>query len=84
MIYTSTLDAHSGKCPHCGVDVTVIGWYREREPGVWTFLRAECPIIENSKLPYSKQSEQYKYLRCKGIEGCPLYIGFRSKITQAE
>ena len=49
MIMTTILRSNSGECPLWGVAVSVRGWYEEKEKNVWSFLRAECPIIENAK-----------------------------------
>ena len=77
----STLKANSGKCPYWDVDVSVCGVYGEREPGRWSFLRAECPIVENSKLPIYEQDIRYKYMRCNDPHSCPLYTQFQLSIT---
>ena len=61
----TTSKANCGKCPIWGVDVSVSCWYGEKGNGVWSFLRAECPIIENSKLPLHKQDRRYKLMFCK-------------------
>lgn len=81
MAWSDIKQANSGKCPHCGVEVTVLGWYRERPNGTWVFSRAECPIIENSRLPVWEQCERYKYLRCLGQIDCSLYSAFQPTIT---
>ena len=59
MIMTTILRSNSGECPLWGVAVSVRGWYEEKEKNVWSFLRAECPIIENAKLPLYKQKQEY-------------------------
>lgn len=77
----STKKNNCGKCPFWGVNVCVRGYYSEREDGSWTFLRAECPIVENSKLPVYDQSEEFKYMRCNDPYSCPLYTQFQPSIT---
>ena len=81
MIMTSTLKANSGKCPFWDIDVSVIGWYREKEGNTWSFLRAECPIIQNSKLPIWEQEQRYKLMSCKDPSQCPLYTEFQPSMT---
>ncbi len=76
------LKANSGKCPLWNVDVSVSGWYGEKEPDKWSFLRAECPIIQNSKLPLWKQEQRYKLMFCKDKFSCPLYTQFQPSITK--
>lgn len=80
-MYVSAMRANSGKCPCWDVDVCVSGLYGERPDGSWTFLRAKCPIIENSKLPHYEQSPEYKYMGCKSPRECPLYSQFQPLIT---
>lgn len=48
----------------------------------WEFLRAECPIIENSKLPLWKQEQRYKAMFCEDEFSCPLYTSFQHSITR--
>ena len=81
MILTA-LKTNSGNCPYWGVSVSVSGFYCEPdEHGRQVFVRAECPIIENSKLPIYEQSEQYKYMKCDDQFSCPLYTQFQPSIT---
>lgn len=82
MVTTSILKSNNGECPLWAVDVSVCGWYRETEGGIWQFLRAECPIIENAKLPLHKQDPRYKLMFCKDKFSCPLYSQFQPKITK--
>ena len=77
----STLKVNSGKCPVWGVDVAVHGIYRRGGGDDWYFLRAECPIIENSKLPRWKQNPDYAWMSCKNQQDCPLYRSFQPKTT---
>ncbi len=77
----TTFKSNFGECPLWDVDVAVRCWYGEKEPGVWSFLRAECPIIENSKRPLHEQEQQYKLMFCKDKFSCPLYTGFQPTIT---
>lgn len=84
MVLTSVLKVNSGKCPLWHVDVSVLGWYKEMQVNEWQFLRAECPIIENSKLPLWKQEQQYKAMFCEEKFSCPLYSRFQPSITRAK
>lgn len=74
---TSILKVNSGECPLWNVDVSVCGWYKEMEVGEWEFLRAECPIIENSKLALWKQEQCYKGMFCDNKFSCLLYTQFQ-------
>lgn len=78
----SILKVNSGECPLWHVDVSVCGWYKEMEEHKWEFLRAECPIIENSKLPLWKQEQRYKAMFCEDEFSCPLYTSFQHSITR--
>lgn len=77
----SSLKANVGKCPYWDIDVSVSGIYGEKGKGILDFLRAECPIVENSKLPIYDQDSNYKYMRCKDPHSCPLYTQFQPSIT---
>lgn len=78
----SALKTNSGKCPYWGVSVGVSGFYSDpNDSGCRRFVRAECPIIENAKLPIYDQSEEYKYMRCKDPHSCQLYTRFQPSIT---
>lgn len=77
----SVLKANSGKCPYWDVPVCVRGVYGQRADESWAFLRAECPIEENSKRPVYDQEEKYKYMRCPDNFDCPLYTQFQPSIT---
>lgn len=44
------------------------------------FLRAICPVVENSKKQPYEQCEEYKYLRCTD-EDCDLRTLFPKEIT---
>lgn len=81
MAIISAMKANSGSCPCWGASVCVQGLYREIEDGSWSFSRAECPIIENSRLPVYDQAEEYKYMRCSDYRKCPLYTQFQPSIT---
>ena len=83
MVTKSILRSNNGKCPLWGVDVSVCGWYRETEDGTWVFLRAECPIIENSKLPRHAHEQKYELMFCNDRSTCPLYKEFQPRITEA-
>ena len=82
MVTTTILRSNNGKCPLWDVDVSVCGWYREAVSGVWEFLRAECPIIENSKLPRYEQKQEYELMSCNNHCSCPLYKEFQPVITK--
>ena len=82
MATVSILKSNTGKCPLWDVDVSVYGWYRETTSGIWEFLRAECPIIENAKLPRDKQEQKYELMFCKDHSACPLYTRFQPKTTK--
>lgn len=78
----STLDSHSGECPFWKIPVTVAGWYGQQQDGSWSFLRAECPIIENSKLPREEQLPEMRMMSCPGSQDCPLFSGFQPHTTK--
>lgn len=77
----SVMKTNSGECPYWGVNVCVSGYYGEAIDGRRSFVRAECPIVENSKLSPYEQSENYKYMRCGNKSSCPLYTQFQPSIT---
>lgn len=81
MITKSILKCCSGKCPIWGVDVSVYGWYKAVEVGRWVFLRAECPIVENAKLPLWKQNPDYRAMVCSHHSECHLYRSFQPETT---
>lgn len=73
---------HSGECPCWKIPIGVRGWYRETQVGgEWTFICAECPIIENAKRPLHEQEPEYKLMRCPDEDACPLYTQFQPTIT---
>lgn len=82
MVTTTIGAVNHGKCPYWDVEVSVCGLYREKEPGKWEFLRAECPIIENSKLLIHKQRQEYKAMYCKDQFSCPLFTQFQPSTTK--
>lgn len=82
MPYISSLAANSGECPVWKVPVTVTGFYREKENGDWSFLRAECPIIQNAKLPREDQIQKYELMYCPNPNTCTLYTEFQPCITK--
>lgn len=82
MVTETILKLNSGKCPLWDVDVSVCGWYKEIADGEWEFLRAECPIIENSKLPRHEQEQKYELMFCNDRLRCPLYQEFQPRITK--
>lgn len=77
----AALKSNCGTCPAWGVPVSVSGVYKQFENGTWSFTRAECPIIQNSKLPVYDQAPEYKYMKCPDPHACPLYTQFQSEIT---
>lgn len=80
---STILKTNHGECPLWGVPVSVSGWYRSSDAVEWTFSRAECPIIANSKLNPYDQDLRYKYMRCEDCESCSLYTEFQASITSA-
>lgn len=82
MIMTTILKVNHGKCPVWDVDVSISGWYGEKVKGTWSFLRAECPIIQNSKLARDEQEQKYELMHCPNPFICPLYTEFQPRITK--
>ena len=80
-MFVSVLSANNGSCPVWRVPVSVRGWYRLDNDGHYRFLRAECPIIENSKLPLQEQPEEYRAMFCRQPRDCTLYCGFQPVTT---
>lgn len=80
VIYTTL--ANSGTCPYWKIPVTVIGKYREMPDGTWSFMTAQCPIIENFKLPRYEQDPDMRMMACRGRADCPLYNGFQPSVTE--
>lgn len=80
-MFVSIPCSNTGICPYWGISVSVYGVYGEKSKGTWSFLRAECPIIQNSKLPPYDQDERYKYMFCKNPYSCQLYTQFQPSIT---
>lgn len=80
-MFVSVLSANNGSCPVWRVPVSVRGWYRLDNDGHYRFLRAECLIIENSKLPLHKQTEKYLAMFCREWRTCPLYKEFQPETT---
>lgn len=81
MINTTIGAVNHGKCPYWDIDVSVFGWYGEKQSGKWEFLRAECPIVENAKRPMHEQIPEYKLMYCKDKFACPLYTRFQPSTT---
>ena len=77
----SPLRENCGECPLWGVLVSVPGIYVKIDDSHWKFRRAECPIIQNAKLPIYKQKQEYKLMFCKDKFSCPLYTQFQPSIT---
>lgn len=80
-MYISCKNSNVGKCPLWGVSVCVHGMYGKKDDGTWQFLYAQCPIVENSKLPIYEQPAKYKYMSCHDMNKCPLYTQFQPLIT---
>lgn len=59
-------------CPCIKGKVTLTGKYyltdNPSNPYEAKFHYATCPIVENSKLPYYEQCEEYKYLHCPNMD----------------
>lgn len=81
MQYLISKCANAGDCPHWNVPVSVQGYYLERPDRSLVFHHAVCPIIENARLPFFEQEEQYKYMRCPDPGRCQLYTRFQPSIT---
>ena len=81
-MWTTTLKANSGICPCWKVPVTVYGWYKSLAENEWQFCKAECDIIENSKLPRYEQKQEYEMMYCPNPHSCPLYTEFQPTITK--
>jgi len=80
-VLLTALKPNCGKCPVWDVSVGVSGLYKQLENDTWSFARAECPIIQNSKLPVYDQDPRYKYMKCPDPHACPLYTQFQPLIT---
>lgn len=80
----AALKSNNGICPCWGVTVSISGLYKQLENGTWSFTRAECPIIQNSKLPVYDQESKYKYMKCPDPHACPLYTQFQPVITSTK
>ena len=73
-------------CPCFNTRVTLSGKYLLKEdcsnPTKAVFQSATCPIVENSKLPYYDQCEEYKYFVClKPNKECEHLSDFAKIIT---
>lgn len=73
-------------CPCFNEEVTLTGKYyftdNPSNPYEVKFHYATCPIVENSKLPYYEQDENYKYLHCKNNdEHCKFLSDFPDYIS---
>lgn len=53
-------------CPVAGKEICLSGKYHfsDNEQNIANFVRSTCPIIENSKLPHSKQSNEFLDMHC--------------------
>lgn len=81
ILITSILNANTGICPYWNVEVSISGWYKQVCNDTWQFFRAECPIIENSKLPRDEQIQKYELMYCPENTHCPLYTAFQPLVT---
>lgn len=80
---TSILKVNTGVCPYWDIEVAVSGIYKQICTDSWQFLHAECPIIENSKLPRYKQLQKYELMYCPDSPHCPLYTEFQPLVINA-
>lgn len=80
-MFLAALKSNSGKCPKWDVSVSVSGLYRQEDRTEWSFVRAECPIIQNSNLPVYDQDPKYKFMSCTDYASCPLYTQFQPSTT---
>ena len=69
-------------CPRWDIAVTLSGKYRLADDSFSAyFINAKCPIVENSKLPLSKQEPDLKLLRCPHADNtCELLSSFSKVI----
>ena len=81
-MWTTVLKSNSGICPCWKVPVTVRGWYKSGTGDKWEFLKPECEIIENSKLPREKQEQRFEMMYCPDPSSCPLYTEFQPDTTK--
>ena len=81
-MWATTLKANSGICPCWKVPVVVHGWYKFHAENEWKFWKADCDIIENSKLPRYEQKQEYEMMSCPDPYSCPLYTEFQPMITK--
>ncbi|MCI2161292.1 MAG: hypothetical protein LKK39_05185 [Oscillospiraceae bacterium] len=83
MIFYTT-SAKTIICPYWGKSVTLIGRYRLHQcaenDNIGTFMDASCPIIENSKMPYGKQKDDFKLMRCPYKFGCKFMLEFKGTV----
>ncbi|PXV85130.1 hypothetical protein C8E03_11954 [Lachnotalea glycerini] len=70
-------------CPHWNEKITLKGKYLlSSDTDIAKFLYATCPIVENSKLPLSKQINNFKLLRCPNKDNrCELLDQFKKVIN---
>lgn len=74
----AALKTNKGICPKWGIHVGVVGMYKKIDDNNWKFVRAECPIVKNGKLPFEKQKHELRLLRCNEPFSCPLYTEFHA------
>ncbi len=54
-------------CPIAGKEICLSGKYQfsDNEKDIAHFVSSTCPIIENSKLPHNKQSNEFLDMHCQ-------------------
>lgn len=74
--------ARKKHCDLLDLDLHISGEYVTSDDNKTAkFLRATCPIVENSKKQPYEQCEDYKYLRCTDNGKCDLCLLFPKEIT---
>ena len=67
-----------GKCPTWNIEVCISGKYIINEvTHKERFIKGECPILQQLKLPFSKREWKYRpYTFCNHEGDCPLLSDF--------
>ena len=72
-------------CPYWNISIMLEAKYHfvedSESPHEARFVYAKCPIIENSRLPLSKQEPEYKLLRCPYDSPCEFVNSFKKTIN---
>lgn len=68
-------------CPYWEEKITLTGYYKVQNSNELNFYRSTCPIIENSKLPISKQEKRYELMRCPYDRGCHFLDEFKPVVN---